>query len=321
MNRSQCVKVNGHKSEYMNIYTGVPQGSILGPILFILFINDFPLISDQSKMFLYADDTTICLSDSNYDSLVGKVNAELVKVGDWIADNKLSMNIGKSCWMLVTTKTIRQNIEQDVSFNNVPLKLCEQAKSLGVIFDNNLSFKPHINYIVGKISKIVGIFYKLKPIVPKEILINLYYSLVYPHLTYCILIWGGTYRTHLSDIELLQKKLVRLITNSEYLAHSKPLFYQTGILNIFELYEYHLGIFAFKNKSKFHHATHNYSTRNAELFVPCFSRLSISQRTIWYAAPNFFNSLPTELKECRSLGIFKKKCKTYLLNRYRPEST
>ena len=76
-NRSQCVKINGIKSEYLNICTGVPQGSILGPILFILFINDFPLVSQQLDMFLYADDTTICLSDKNYDSLIERVNQEL----------------------------------------------------------------------------------------------------------------------------------------------------------------------------------------------------------------------------------------------------
>ena len=221
--------------------------------------------------------------------------------------------------MPITTRNLNQNIDQDVCLNDEPLRLCEQTMSLGVIFDKNLSFKNHISHIVGKISKITGVFYKLKPFVPREILVNLYYSLVYPHLTYCILVWGGTYRTHLFNIELIQKKLVRIITNSEYLAHSKPLFHQTGILKIYELYEYHLGIFAFKNQSNFSHTTHNYATRNAGLFVPTFNRLTVSQRSLWYAAPNYYNSLPADLKNCNTIGVFKRKLKTFLLNRYIPD--
>ena len=316
-NRNQYVKIDHFKSESQIISTGVPQGSLIGPALFILFINDLSDISEEIDILLYADDTTILLSDSEYENVVFKGNSNLLKIDNWLKCNRLALNVDKSSWMLYTNRHIdTSDSHSHMNIDNLPLKFCANTKSLGVTFDSNLNFKSHIENIVGKISKTVGVFYKIKSLVPNQVLISLYYSLVYPYLIYCVLIWGGTFRSYLDKILLLQKKIVRIITNSEYLAHSDPLFHRTGILKIQEIYDYQLSIFAYKNQNNFTSFTHEYQTRFRDIAVPTFQRLSISQRSLSYAAPSMFNSLPNEVKNSRSLPMFKKKCKTYLLDRY-----
>ena len=206
--------------------------------------------------------------------------------------------------------------DNNIRFNNAPLKFCTSTKSLGVFFDSSLSFIEHIDHVVSKISKNVGIFYKLKNLLPEDSLKNLYYSLVYPYLTYCILIWGGTYRTHLNKILLLQKKVVRIITKSRYLAHTDPLFKKMEILKINELYEFHLALYAYVNRNNFNYASHSHETRNRSDSQPAFNRLNLTQRSLSYAAPDILNSLPLSIRNSPSIGSFKRECKTYLLARY-----
>ena len=282
----------------------MPQGSLLGPVLFILFINDIFCVSDILKILLYADDSTICLSEPDPNNLFTQINAELSKLNSWFVSNKLSLNIQKSCWMVFTNRKVDIS-NTSVKINDLPLKFCNETKSLGVIFDQNLSFKSHIQIIISKISKTIGIFFKIRYLVPYKVLLSLYYSLIYPYLIYCLLVWGGTFKTHLADILILQKKVVRIITNSNYFAHTDPLFHSTGILKIGDLYEFHLAIYGFKNKNNFKYPTHSYETRFRNRALPSFSRLSVSQRSISHAVPKVFNSLPLHVQNCRSLEIFK----------------
>ena len=132
-----------------------------------------------------------------------------------------------------------------------------------------------------------------------------------------VFLYGGrTYKSHLNDILVLQKKLVRIITNSDYLAHTDPLFHSTGILKINELYEYHLTLYAFRNKNNFVSSSHAYQTRQSHHAVPAFSRLSVYQRSLFHAVPPIFNSLPQDIKTCSNLQSFKKAVKNRLLSRY-----
>ena len=131
-----------------------------------------------------------------------------------------------------------------VTFSREDVKLKKTGKFLGVILDNSLSFEKHISYICDKISKSIGVFYKLRSCAPENVLINLYYSLVYPYLIYCNQIWGGTYDTHIEKIFLLQKKIIRVITNQPFLAHTNHLFYNSKILKVHDIYIYLTGIYA-----------------------------------------------------------------------------
>ena len=254
------------------------------------------------------------MSNLVYHDLISDANGQMSVIAEWLRNNKLTPNIDKSCWMLFSNRNADMN--NNIIFDNTPLKFCTSTKSLGVLFDSRLSFLEHTDHIISKISKNVGIFYKIRNLLPEDSLKNLYYTLVHPYLIYCVLIWGGTYCSHLNKILLLQKKIVRIITKSGYLAHTDPLFKRTGILKIQELYEFHLALYAYVNKINLNYATHSHETRHRFDPVPAFNRLSLTQRSLTYAAPKVFNSLSILIRNSPSVGTFKNECKTYLLNRY-----
>ena len=297
------------------IRTGVLQGSILGTILFIIFLNDFSYVCPESNIQLYTDDTTMSFYNDNYHNLVQNVNSELNNMCNWLQNNMLCLNVDKSSWMLFTGRRIQVG-DADINLNGDPLTRSHTIKSLGIIFDTNLSFLPHIQYILDKISKNIGIFYKLRSILPFCVLRNLYYTLVYPYLLYSILVWGGTYPTHLSRLLLMQKKVVRIITKSHFLAHSNPLFYRTSILKIHDLYKFHVALYGFRNKDSLPYVSHGYRTRFSHQPIPSFNRLNITQRSLSQVAPSIFNELPAYIKNSSSDSVFKLEYRKFLLSNY-----
>ena len=182
-----------------------------------------------------------------------------------------------------------------------------------------MKFDFHLQEVCGKIAKSVGILYALKPFLPISALISVYYSLIYPYLNYCILLWGGTCQTHLRPLILLQKRCVRLITKSSYLAHTDPIFRKYNLLKVMDLYKYRLGIYAYSNQvtlSLNHCRNHNYETRCRTQLLPVFQRLNESQKSLKFAVPREWNSIPDYIKRSNTLNQFKKTYKKYLIEQY-----
>ena len=191
-NRKQYVCINSCKSSMENIICGVPQGSILGPLLFIIYVNDIVNVSNILKFVLFADDTTITFSHKNISNQYDIINRELKKVCDWFKVNKLSVNASKTNYMFLGTyhKTNVNTGDQCIILDNTKLERVKQTKFLGVIIDENLTWKNQIDNIAKNISRVIGLLYKLKHFVPERILYSLYCTLISPHINYCILAWG-----------------------------------------------------------------------------------------------------------------------------------
>ena len=182
----------------VQIEFGVPQGSILGPLLFLIYINDLP---SATKFFikLYADDTYLCYQDENLEVLQNEVNMELEKVFHWLAANKLTLNISKSKFMLITKK--RVNLSNfTVKINGTDLEECDNYKYLGVFFDKNLNWKKHIDHICEKVSKSCGILSKLRHCFELETLREVYHALVHSYVRYGIIAWGTAPKTSLKSL-------------------------------------------------------------------------------------------------------------------------
>ena len=318
--RSQCVRIGNCMSSVVPTNVGIPQGSVTGPILFLLYINDLPQVSSKFKSILFADDTTLCAVNPNFNDLIRDINCELEKIKVYFEVNRLSLNIKKTFAMLFTNRFKDVDHSLSVSFDGGKIKFKDSEKFLGVIIDDRLSFANHITYLCSKISKFVGIFYRIASVVPEDILINLYHTFVYPYLIYGSLVWGGVYEVHLNRIFLLQKKLVRIITESDYLAHSDPLFYRTGILKISDVYIYLTAIHMFKKNIKGELNTvsnlHNYPTRSNTNVPSEFQRLSVAQKSLAYAAPTIWNRIPVHIKSIPKLTQFKVKLKKFLIDKY-----
>ena len=192
-NRSQQVVIEGVLSDPAKVNIGVPQGSILGPLLFILFVNDFPSVVNSSEVDLYADDTTICAAGKTVSAIKNVLNSDLVKVQAWLNINRLILNTDKTVCMLVTTKqkSAKINKNLNININGTQIEQVSCAKLLGVWLDEHLCWDKCINTISKKLSQKLGILKRVKKFLPSNSLMLIYNSLVLPHFDYGSVVWGG----------------------------------------------------------------------------------------------------------------------------------
>ena len=283
-NRYQFVSINNTSSSFLRIECGVPQGSILGPILFILYINDLPRVSTKLKFLLYADDTNILYENTDANAIIKTINMEMPKLMEWIKSNKLHINVDKTVAMLFHTRQKRVNIyENSIVIDGNIIPFTTNTKFLGINIDNNLTWKAHINHITTKISKGVGVLSRLSKELSYNILILIYNTILLPYLTYCCITWGFTYQTYINKIFTIQKKEIRIITHSPFQCHSSPLFKKTNNLNIFQIIEYYARIFmlqklnstvpnVFQQNIFLSYSYHTYETHNnLSIITPLFT--------------------------------------------------
>ena len=220
------MEIGSLKSTQASINTDVPQGSILGSLFFLIYINDIPNSTKFFDFVLFADDTSlksvINTKSPNFSKLdlTNTINKELSSVHDWLAVNKLSLNIKKTKFMIFHTR--QTNIEQYIPDLKIADKLIERVQNfdfLGLTLNKNMSWKPHVDKIASKISKYVGLLNRLKRYLPKNILKMIYTSIIQSNLNYCILAWGY----NCGRLKTLQKKALRTITHSRYNSHTDPI--------------------------------------------------------------------------------------------------
>ena len=242
-NRTQTTHIdNDHISSKKNSVTGVPQGSVLGPLLFLIYINDIYLCSNKLGFYLFADDTNLLYADKDLKSLETTVNAELKNVCNWLNANKLTINAKKSNFVIFRPRQKRIDHQTCIRIpdnnNNgfVLLECKDYVKFLGVLIDKNLTWKPHIDHIASKISKIVGILARIRHHVPFNILLQIYRSLIFPYTLYGIPVWGQAAQRELEKILILQKRALRLIFFLNNRTHAIPLFLTSNILPVNMLY-------------------------------------------------------------------------------------
>jgi Reverse transcriptase (RNA-dependent DNA polymerase) len=225
-NRKQFVSIDGFSSLLCDILIGVPQGSVLGPLLFLIYINDLPLYT-KLLLILFADDTTLLGSHSDIDELVSFMNIEFKKVTDYFRFNKLSLHPTKTNFMIFSTSNVVKSKKVSIFVNNnnvgadnpsysldkvepilqiLPSSETPVVKFLGVYIDPNLNFKYHINQIVSKISKSLYFVRQSKHFLTLPALKSLYFSLIHCHLTYALPAWSCTAKSNLLPILKMQKK-------------------------------------------------------------------------------------------------------------------
>ena len=202
--RKQYVFYNGESSELKPISCGVPQGSVLGPLLFLIYINDLPNIPKDLKFFLFADDTNIYFESNDLIKLENTVNKELKKLYLWLNVNRLSLNVSKTNYIIFHpyNKPLKQHITLEI--NNKAIIEKDNIKYLGVIIDSRLNWKNHILAVSKKISRCI--LCKLRQFVNMKMLKSIYYSLLYSHLVYAIQVWGSACSTEINKILVLQKR-------------------------------------------------------------------------------------------------------------------
>ena len=330
--RKQYVFFDGINSDLLDISCGVPQGSILGPLLFILYINDINMVSDTLFSILYADDSNLFIQGKNISDMIEIMNSELNKISSWINANQLSLNIGKTCFMIFKTKNKKIHVTKNVNIQKHNIDRIFDIKFLGIYLDSQLTWNTHITHIKNKIAKNIGIINKTRKKLNKQSLITLYNSFIFPYIHYGIELWGTSSQYNLDTILKMQKKIARMICNASFHAHSLPLFEKLEILDVYKIYQYQVALFMFKIDYNIHPISltsmfskntlhHDHETRqNTKFHLPLF-RLTISQRNVKFKGVVIWNYIVDKIESNCSIYTFKKQLKKFLLCNTIPLST
>ena len=235
--RHQYVSIQNSESSLRPIRHGVPQGSVLGPLLFLIYINDLHKAIRFSETFHFADDTHLLHFAKTVRSLCSKVNADLRTLTTWLNANRISLNASKTQFVIFRSKSKPLTCSPFLKLVGKKIFPSSSVKYLGVRLDKHLNWKPHISDIASKLQRANGMLSKLRHYLPLKLLINIYHSIFASHMRYGCQIWGLCDNTNSHRILTLQKAALRLITFSAPRTPSNPIFSNLGILKFFDIVE------------------------------------------------------------------------------------
>ena len=322
--RKQVVKFHQETSEFCDITCGVPQGSVLGPILFLLFINDISNFAVEGCVLnMYADDVIIYTSATSKDELESRLKACIDNISNWYSMNKLCINEKKSNVMVIGSKWQLKSLNLDdftISVDSDKLFLASQAKYLGLWVRNDLSWDDHILELCRKMYYYFHMFRRLRKILPSALLLNIYKTYVQSKIDYGLFIWGCTTEVNINRVQRIQNLLARIICNNFDYIHSRgiDLVRSLKLQTIRERRDYFLCVLMFKcihglaphflsNDVTMHVDIHGYDTRSAEnmdLYIPRCAK-EIYKRSFLYKGSSLWNKLAPWVKESASLNDFK----------------
>lgn len=323
--RSQFVEYNGATSKKDFITCGVPQGSVLGPLLFLLYINDLANVSNDIKFILFADDSNIFFHGKDPDELIELANPEMPKIMNWLAANKLTLNVKKTHYIIFRNKGKNVTTTKTLRINGTAISEESDTKFLGVYIDKHLTWEKHIKHIRGKVGRGVGIICRAKRYLDQETLRTLYYSFIHPYLSYNISVWGNTTSTLLEPLALLQKRAIRVVAGASKRAHTEPLFKIYKILNLEKMYYHDIQMFMYKffNSKlpkifdKFFIPTsmiHRYPTSQQSSFRRPDFRTNLAQRSIRFQGVLSHEYFSRKFTYNVSFSVYKNKCKDHLID-------
>jgi len=275
----------------------VPQGSILGPLLFLLYINDLPQITNvNSKFVLFADDTSVIIANPDPFNFRTNLNKITHDIYEWFETNLLSLNLGKTHYIQFVTKNNSPN-DLDIIHGSKKITTVNSTKFLGLTLDSTLSWRPHIDTIAPKLSWAGFALRIVKPLLSPESLRMVYFSYFHSIMTYRIIFWGNS--RHRNVIFRLQKRVIRIITGIRKRYSCREYFRTLKILPLQSQYILSLLLFVIDNKDHFrkNSEVHHINTRNKSSLHQPLSNLSIYQKGAYYIGIRVFNSLPPQIRE------------------------
>ena len=241
-NRKQYVQFNQYKSEIYNVRYGVPQGSVLGPLLFIIYMNDLNNVLSNANSISFADDSNLAMTGENVIRLFSDMKSEITKLIQWFQVNKLTLNIAKTHYMLFKPQNLQLECVLDdtciLEFDRDVIESKDFIKFLGMALDKHLSWCHQYNQLRTKLSQSIYLMNSVKHILPTKCLRLLYNSMFYSHLSYGIILWGNSMAEgNKNKIMKLQKKAVRIVGKTKYNAHTDPIFANLKLLKLNDIIE------------------------------------------------------------------------------------
>ena len=338
-NRKQYVSINGVTSTPTEIKYGVPQGSILGPLMFIIYINDIPNIYKIAKFILYADDANIIITGNNHIEVWEHLNQLNKFLVQWVNSNGLALNLKKTKYMIFTRKR-NINLNLNVVINNIIIERKTEARFLGVIVDEKLKWTKHIQAIKSKMSKYIGIMYKIKHSIPLKVRLLIYHSFIQSHLNFCSIVWGFSCKSNIDSLLTVQKKAMRAVMpgyvryyykDGILPTHTKPAFKEYNIMTVQSIIAKNGLLFMGKvlrfsseipksikdlipKNSPSHSVCHEVSNDWLDTYGTAQYR-----NTVFFKGPllhnDYVNACPAIYSACHNINSYKKNAKNFLLQK------
>ena len=317
-NREQYVSLNSLKSNTKAINCGVPQGSVLGPLLFILFINDLPNCSPIGNFRIFADDTNVFIHGTNIEELIIACRDIMIALNSWFMTNKLTLNADKSSFTIFKSpKKVINNIPDSIGFLNHKISRVSSIKFLGIILDENLSFELHINEVCGKLKRLFHVFYSIRGFLSKDNIKTIYYALVYSRIKYGITVYGQAKATKLNKVQILQNQLLKVLSGKKYRYPTDKLHDEFYLLKVSDITKQETLTFVFNffmdelpsvfnNYYETFSNNHNINTRNANLHIRKIKRNNnFGASSIKSIGADLWNDLNSDIKKSSTTKQFR----------------
>jgi len=325
LNRSQITSLNGTLSRKEFIKTGVPQGSILGPLLFILYVNDLPGCLMSSKVNMYADDTAFYAMDKDITNVRRALNEDLKNLHNWLCANKLSLHTGKTKSILICNHQKLRHITDptlSTTLDSTPIEQVDHLPYLGIELDSRCSFEEHVRGLTSKLNRALGILKRTAPYLPLTTRKMLYNSLVLPHYDYCATVWSCTSQHCITRLQRIQNRAMRIILNAPPRSHIEDLLDTLKWMSVRQRFLYNQMCLMWRivhghapqyltehlvlAQDRHEHGTT--SAANGNIYIGHGHRFSLFQ-----CGARNWNQLPTPIRQSSTLNGFKRLLTGHLL--------
>ena len=316
--RRQCTRINGKVSLFLGIFSGVPQGSILGPLLFSIYINDIIYACNLSKPYLFADDGALFFEQTCRDTFLN-MKIELITIFKWLSVNKLSLNSEKTIFLLFDSADIIDEINVSISLTSLTIKECKVNKYLGLQLDSKLNFKAHVDYVIKKITKRIGAMYRSKSLLPIKYRKMFANALMLPQFDYLDTIYCRASKTKLAELDIIYKKIAKVALDVPQTESSLNVYKEMKWLPLHLRRQLHLSNYMFRIihddcptnfMNKFSYVSGG--SRNGE-YCNLYINKSASHKNFQYLGAKSWNNLPADLRNLTDVDSFNTVYKKQLL--------
>ena len=327
-NRQQCVDINGSRSEFLTVTCGVPQGSILGPLLFLVYINDMN-ISLSCKLSLYADDSALLFAHRDARIIADRLSLELSSCKKWLVDNRLSLHVGKTESLLFGSKRRLKGVDFRVFCDETPVERKFTVKYLGVLLDDSVSGSAHAGDVLKACAGRLAFLYRQSSLLDTKCRQTLCATLIQPYIDYCCSSWYCSLTVALKErLNVMQRKMVRFIHGLDNRAHVDDSNLKVlSWLNISDRVKFFQMTHLFRIRNKLApkyllpnftavSAAHSHNTRGSDFNFTVSRELSLSRNGFSFTAIKHWNKLPNEIKCIDELRVFKRKLKQFFISQY-----